>query len=641
MAPRREILDSEDDGSDFGDDAELAGVEAHHETEVPRHEPETVDASHNASTGSTDPSFFQRIYDEQQAAWDVHETVPDTLPARVSDSTYTEISSAPPPGQKPRAADFSSLTPITDPAPASRKSKRTREVRQAEVIDLTDITTPSKQAASGASDVWDVPSSARSQRATRTYGKRQRAEQQLSLQQDATSEMLPTQDPYDFPDSTPRTRKRTKRDTPSSFAQHAQDSSPVMLVPTEETTSSGRRATRSRGKNSASLGDSSMVDTSAALYITQSTLTASQKQEYQMVSLSSEAGLEVPETSLPMPLFGGGGEVYKSSGVTTIAYPTPSRIGSSRRMAGGVEGLEGDGLDGASPGLDIDHILQQSSPDVLNDMSTTKAPKAKRTRIKIVSSVGLVSSEMDPPPSTRRTRKRKIVQEDEDTWELDPLDGGQGNDYPLQPDAHEKGEAKDAAAPATQPDPDMNDQLFAPPELEPTNIELTESPAAAPPAPTQKKKPGRKKKGSKPKQPTPPVETDPDPEPAAEPAEVAEPPATRKRGRPRKSEPTKPAPAEPQVEADISNNPPSPQPLSEVPGNSQSHSVADTNSNGGGDSKGDGLSSPAVVTEPAIKKGMEKEKVTQNQKDQKVQYRVGLSKRSRIAPLLKFVKKPT
>ena len=362
MAPRREILDSEDDGSDFGGGSEFGDAAVPAEPEMPLVEPRDLvevhgtldmDASHHAGTDSTDPSFFQRIYDQQQAAVAMPDIIPDTAPVDPSTWTGTDLSSAPPMGQKQKhqARDHSSLTSITDPVPGNRKSKRTREVPQTDVIDLTDITPPRRDAASAASDVWDVPTSARSQRATRTtYGNRKLA--QLSFEQDSTPHAMPdTQDPYAFPDATPPAKKTTGRGTPSSFAQQAPQSSPVMLVPTAEAFSSDRRAGSSR-KKKASLGvESSMPDTAApSLYVTQSILTASQKQEYRMVSLSSD--VDASEMLPPGQSFGA--DMYKSSGATTVAYPTPSRVASSRRMAGITEELDENGVE-ASPVQDAYH----------------------------------------------------------------------------------------------------------------------------------------------------------------------------------------------------------------------------------------------------------------------------------------------
>jgi hypothetical protein len=363
MAPRREILDSEDDGSDFGDgpffgdEEELPGrhMDAAHEI--------IINASHSAGTDSTDPSFFQRIYDQQTAA-NADDAIPDTAPAAPAASTWTDVSSAPPPGQKPRAKDPSSLTSITDPTPASRKAKKTREMAQTDVIDLTDLTTPRKEPASGSPDVCDVPTSTRSQRSTRTYGKRKMA--QLSLEQEAPPDTMPdTQDPYAFPASSPPARKKNKRGNPSSSAQQPPDSSPVMLVhvPAEEPPPSADRQTRSSRKKKASSGagtaESSMPDTAPpSLYVAQSTLTASQKREYAAVSLSSQDVPGVAETFLPGQSSIGGAEVYKSSGATTIAYPTPSRIGSSRRLPEASEEVEGSDVAGTSLGYDVGYQVR-------------------------------------------------------------------------------------------------------------------------------------------------------------------------------------------------------------------------------------------------------------------------------------------
>lgn len=355
MAPRREILDSEDEGSDFGDGAGVGDVGVPDEAEMPRDDPlKIVEASHKPGTDSTDPSFFQRIYEQQQAAVHAQDVIPDTAPAGPSALNWTQLSSAPPPAQKPQLKDHSSLSSMTDPLPTSRKSKRAYETSQSDVIDLTE--TPRKDAANSGSDVWDVPTSARSQGSTRTYGKRKLA--QLSLEQELTPNAMPdTQDPYAFPDATPPTKKKIGRDQPRSPTQRPPDSSPVMLVPTQDATSSDRRTRSTRKKKGGFEVESSMPDTAApSLYITQSTLTASQKREYRTVSLSSEAMPEVSEMLPPDQIFGTG-EVYKSSGATTIAYPTPSRVASSRRLPEITEEMDGS-VAGTSLVVDADHQVR-------------------------------------------------------------------------------------------------------------------------------------------------------------------------------------------------------------------------------------------------------------------------------------------
>ncbi|GAB1313099.1 AT hook domain-containing protein [Madurella fahalii] len=660
MAPRREVLDSDDDGSDFGEGADFVDANSDHADELPRDKPH--DASLNTSTDSTDPSFFQRLYDQQQAAAtidsaDGQETIPDTAPPEATASTWTNVSSAPPAGQKPPAEDLSSLTCVTDPALTSRKLKRSHGDRQLEVIDLTDITTPRKEAASRKSDVWDLPSTTRSQTTTRMHGKRKSTGQQPSPQQEETSGMPPTQDPYDFPDSTPQTRKKAKRGTPPT------SESPVMLIPSEEAISSDGRTRRGRGRNGGSSLGSSIPDTAPQLYIAPSTLTASQKQEYRMVSLSSDAVPETFEQSLPTQPFTAG-EVYKSSGVTTVAYPTPSRIGSSRRPPGSIDGLCDDVVATAPTGQDTEH--QQSSPDILTDMSTTANVKAKKGRTKVVSSINLGSSEIDPPISTRKTRKRRIVDEEDELWKIGPLGSEKGDDT-SPPQAPNDGNS------ATYPESAANDQTYTL-DVQPS----TPAPAAA----TQKKR-GRKKKATQTQEP-PLNPLDPTPQAAevcSEPApEPVRPPAKRKRGRPRKPEPTPKvtaASASPLAHSPQEQPYPEPeasgeqQPLSELPHNSQpqpgSQSLDLMRDNGGDDDESKENTPPAApemnikhVVDNQDKGNVKEEKEEQKHEEpistkpgvvgtakqdqkrppQKVQYRVGLSKRSRIAPLLKSLKKP-
>ncbi|KAK3293336.1 uncharacterized protein B0H64DRAFT_476882 [Chaetomium fimeti] len=647
MAPRREILDSEDDGSDFGDapEAELASGKEHYET---------IGASHNvdASIDSTDPSFFQRIYDQQHAATDMQDVIPDTAPVEHAASAWTNISSAPPPGQKLLANDYSSLTPLTDPVPGSRKPKRAREVSQSEVIDLTNITTPRKET----SDVWDVPTSARSQRSTRAYGKRKGA--QLSMEEEAPHlTLLDTQDPYAFPDATPPARVN-RRGSSSSLTQQAHDSSPVMLIPTEAPTSSDRRTRSSRKKKASFDAESTMPDTAVpSLYITQSTLTASQKEQYRAICPSSE-GMP-PEASEPS--FAGQsldvGEMYKSS-ATTVAYPTPSRVASTARLPEVAEEAGEDAVAGTLPSYDVG--FQQSSPDVLTDMTATASSRSKRSRAKVVSPAGLDSFELESPAPTRRAKKRKVVREvEDDSWERDPLGGTQENNDPPQQDAQAQSEAGDTNYSIAQPAADMVAPAFLP-EAEPIDIEAMEVPAEVPattPKPTAKNKRGRKKKGVKTQEPAlepnePTQAAEAEPESVSGTAEVTEPPAKRKRGRPRKSEVPKPQPEpenepeqQPYEEAGLEAEANTAlQPLSEMDRNSKPSPevpAADVEDGAVEDSK---ENDPAVVKD-AVAKDKSTEKEKQAAKDvksgpQKVQYRVGLSKRSRIAPLLKCLKKP-
>ncbi len=275
---------------------------------------------------------------------------------------------------------------------------------------------------------------------------------------------------------------------------------------------------------------------------------------------------------------------------------------------------------------------------------------SKRSRIKIVSSAGLASSEADPPASTRRAKKRKIVRDaEDDSWEMGSLGAP-------QEDTNHAKDLEDTLPPTMQPEADMN----APspiPEPEAAATEVVE-----PPASTAKGKRGRKKKAApksqaiipEPREPTPP--TEPSSEPVIVPVETPEPPpatAKRKRGRPGKSKTAPPPPEaeEPQqpteqAEDDGVDNTVS-RPLSELHPNSGPDQAENT---AGDDEQSEEYAVPEVAVDEEMKvkdKTKQQEKEKQLAKDtkaaggaQKVQYRVGLSKRSRIAPLLKSLKKP-
>jgi hypothetical protein len=261
----------------------------------------------------------------------------------------------------------------------------------------------------------------------------------------------------------------------------------------------------------------------------------------------------------------------------------------------------------------------------------------------------LDAPELETPASTRRAKKRKVVREAEDeVWELDPLGRTQeSNDAPQQ-DAQADGEAGDAAHTA-QPEADVDGQAPTP-EAEPLDVETVEAPLTTR-KPVPKGKRGRKKKGAKTQEPAPeleePIQTaETEPALAPEPVEDTEPPAKRKRGRPRKSGAAKPQPEpeyEPQqqpseeAQPDVDINT-APQPLSEVDHNSQPSPAVATDV-GDGDTAGDSKENELPVVKDAVVKEKATKKEKQAAKDVKVQYRVGLSKKTRIAPLLKCLKK--
>ena len=373
MAPRREILDSEDEGDDFesvnGETSDALALEAdpsgHHDNFNLDAPGETT--SH--STGSTDPAFFQRIYEDQQAAVSAPDSTTHPLRNEASPSSGAITSPGREIRKQPGSTEKSSLSSVTDPVPASRKAKKHKQSSMKEVLDLTQITTPRKGGAGGEVDPWELPSSplqaadnigstARSSRVTRSSEKRKRTGQQSSprgVLHAESSELSPSRDvpdPYDFPDpddmSPVRPSKRKKRDTKSSSAQKNRGSDSQQLDE-PGILSAGHEGGHGTANNNGP--DSSIPPTLPAMYIAPTSLTDSQKQQYKAVSVSSQP--QVP---------GGGLETngYKSSGATTVAYPTPSRFRSSIQR-----GITDDMLPYPVPALDPASTVAQDQVSLL------------------------------------------------------------------------------------------------------------------------------------------------------------------------------------------------------------------------------------------------------------------------------------
>ncbi|KAK3680504.1 hypothetical protein B0T22DRAFT_446065, partial [Podospora appendiculata] len=119
MASRREILDSGDEES------ELSSANGDWDMEADADAPQPQDATTAArSTGSTDPSFFQRVYEEQEAA------AAANLAASAVQSSAT-----------------------ADQLLPSRNARRS--TRGATNKDVVDLTTPGKKRAAPDADLWD------------------------------------------------------------------------------------------------------------------------------------------------------------------------------------------------------------------------------------------------------------------------------------------------------------------------------------------------------------------------------------------------------------------------------------------------------------------------------------------------------
>ncbi|KAK3997051.1 hypothetical protein QBC44DRAFT_354957 [Cladorrhinum sp. PSN332] len=596
---KRVILDSEDDDSDFEVTNTGDEIGQRHETIIPQ----------TTSTAETDSSLFARVYNQavalmhpSAAGTSSESRIPDTLPPTTGLSSES-LSTVIPDTFPPTAGQMPELEPSLLMPSSTRKSGRARTKTQ-KATEAIGLTTPRK--ALDTDTVWDVPSSQVGGSANST---RSSARGKRSRPVEATTQ----NDPYEFPEATPAPKKRAKRGTQTSPVSNEVDSSPIMLVPAE-TPSSIRRSGRNK--------DGGASDTPTQLYVAQSELTASQKQQYEVVNVSSQNGLEAPQPSLPSLSAGFAEMTHKSSGVTasTIPYTTPSRLGSSRHEMPSTAGPGDTWVEKNTSAVQTENQPQQSSPDVLTDVPASTSAK-KRGRKKA---------------ATRAAKKRKVVIYGSDD-DVDELDGAYGDE--------------EASGPPVEEPQDIVDETFAP-EPEP---ELITETAPSPKEPPAKKKRGRKKKEGTPVEPV--VQSE---EPSFEPlnaAESGEPPSKKRRGRPRKSDMAKaptPEPVLPPIE---------PEPLAEVPRTQKRgrkkitdeeeeeeayKPVAEVEAEEEDDvkeNKKQQETKAVVVVEPEVKKKEEKPAPAKTAADviaatNKVQYRVGLSKRSRIAPLLKSLKKP-
>lgn len=570
MAPEREILDSEDEGSDLSpaktqtsDDENLYSREIHDQDHEADHMPDDNTATNHSSLKSTDPVFFQRVYDEQQAAasmqYDPVTPNPEAIPG--------------PPSHTEQGTGASSMTSLTDPPPPGRKTKRTGGSNLKEMADITQITTPSGEPRSRVSDPWDVPSSlpplpptasdtpVSLRKPSRTYGKRKlSSEQSTNASRD---EMPPTQDPYAFPSTAdqepaPRVRKRVKRQTESSIPEEDQASNSRYDLPPVEDESIFTRQPSGRGTVWDTSSASVFPDTYATgLYIKPSALTASQKQQYELVSLSSEPG---PEPSFPAAL-SDATQMQKSSCASTIAYPTPSQYagGSFERAIDDIPSTEDVDV---LPTIPEPVVMDQpSSPDVIGE----EPARTKRARPQSTSGDGSFSSQ------TRVLKKRKTGRSTQDDlpgpepWTPKPVErieeeviqdetpqGGHGSQQHGIDDPSPQGSSgRRRTSRTTRPSAtfaEATSPLAS--TTDPLAYEEPEIATQAADEPPSKKKRGRKKKEVAPKEAVPdamkedppveqPNEPEPEPESAMETPNIVdaqdEDAPKRKRGRPRKS----------------------------------------------------------------------------------------------------------
>lgn len=593
----REIAASDDDDSDFDhidapindgiekiQDAPAPAPEQHNEAQE-RHQ-----SHHDESNVSTDLSYFQRVYDEQRAA-----TIAGTY---MGTNVTTQ-------GHKP-ASKSDQPSSITDPVPASRRpQKRKIGDNIIDLTDLTQVTTPRKSGdgkrkttegvATG--DAPQEPSLV--QQAVRTYGKRKQADPaQPSPEQE---EELPRQsivrlDPYEFPDDgdddytipplpkkkTKTTAKRTSQASTSSLPVRQPDATPdhddisfipLPPAPSEDVPSSVVQL-RSYQKPISSEENPSTSSVSVIatqrLYIAPSTLMASQKEEYRIVSLSTQGtqdnlvtqdNLSIqenipPQSSLPaVPpsdpyptqiygeglLYAGAGTTYKSSGMTTVVPSNLSEI---------IRGINGDGApDAAVPammtstsGLGSGSLemgtparvrtnFPASSPDIIGGGSPQIRTSGRKRKVTQTFEEDITES----LESNRLAEIREMSAEDNADYTLDTMDTHQqstilGNNQVQNEEVNEQTtdatassstvkkkrgrKKKEPVQMVTEDETVLNNSLEATAYQQPEEASATHSDPAEPEQPPPKRRRGRPRKSDvaatqkAPKQPTPEPEVD-------------------------------------------------------------------------------------------------------------------------------------
>ncbi|KAK1775617.1 hypothetical protein QBC45DRAFT_421786 [Copromyces sp. CBS 386.78] len=424
MAPLREIAASDDEESDFDHIDEIQDAPA----PVQQNEAQEGNQSrHDVSNVSTDLSFFQRVYDEQRAV-----TIAGTYMG-------TNITTQ---GHHQPAHKSEQSSSITDPVPASRRPlKRKIGDNLIDLTELTQVTTPRKSG-DGKGKTSEGGSGA-----PQESGSVQKTAQPITEEKEEKSQpSIVRIDPYDFPDDgdddytipsipkkkTKTTAKRASQASSNSLPVAQPDATPdhhdissIPLPPSGHAPSSVVQL-RSYQKPTSSEENVSTSSLSATapqrLYIAPSTLTASQKEEYSIVSLSTQGTQDnlatqdnfatqeniPPQSSLPaVPpsdpypqqmfgdglLYAGAGTAYKSSGMTTVVPSNLSdiirhRAGSPLDAAAAAvmtptSGLGSGSLDMGTPAR-VRTTFPASSPDIIGGGSPgirSSGRKRKTTQV--------------------------------------------------------------------------------------------------------------------------------------------------------------------------------------------------------------------------------------------------------------------
>ncbi|KAI1373795.1 hypothetical protein F4677DRAFT_189436 [Hypoxylon crocopeplum] len=339
MAPRQVIADSDDEDEDdipLSPPREEVPDRPEIEPLSPCHRPSSPEVldTHQISD-TTDQSFFAGVYDEQQSRALHQSRLIENIVRQSQKASGSSGEVSLPAKGKGKKTNASSATDITSPVVLSRPGNQPSLFSDG----ASNITTPRKSLPGE----WDVPSSAEGATTSRSaksskgknkksYGKQGRSQSKV-VSSSAAAELFMVDD---------AALGETARDLA------ARDEMPVIISnradPLLEPTAKKRKV---------SLHDSALQETvaPAGFYIAQSNLTTMQKLEYQRINVP-----QIGHPGLPGPLSN-----QKSSGMTTIAYSTPSRYRSSSGPPLPWERASAANMQPESPGV----IDIASSPDVI------------------------------------------------------------------------------------------------------------------------------------------------------------------------------------------------------------------------------------------------------------------------------------
>ncbi|KAJ0302209.1 hypothetical protein COL5a_010046 [Colletotrichum fioriniae] len=380
MAPARIIADSDDSDDDF--ESPNSPSKPTTTSAIPSQGRSSDPAS--VATNSTDPKFFQAIYTEQQRASAASDTLrkPDesSLSNGAAPSSIPTMAAQDRPQLERNHTSTSSLTSASDLIAGLDSA----EEREPEVVDLTEVTTPPKMTVAQATpdDMWDVPSSPVSggraplaslaKSRTSTSGTKRKRANNVEFTSPVAIEM-PSQSSTQPFDTTPAAArmengKRARLRNPNWSLLAEEDDVDMVVVPHAAVVPS--------------FGDLVSGQKPVSMYIESQTLSASQKLEYEYHSVGPS-----PEDPAPTPTqpFSTLQAAARSSGATTIAYSTPSQtrvIGLPPAPTEGhvtLDTVHEQTQEGFGRSADPEATIEiQSSPDIISAASVRRKRRSLR-----------------------------------------------------------------------------------------------------------------------------------------------------------------------------------------------------------------------------------------------------------------------